>query len=349
MLGGRLQAVRRVGHAVGARHKFLAPPFLVDSSTPPVYIQRPPDLAAKAAAAERELRHCNACPRRCGVDRIRHADGRGAVCRIGTHARVSYAAPHFTEEPCISGTRGSGNIYFTSCNLRCVFCQNSDVSQPSDRAAGVELQPHQLAHLFLALQNEHRVHNINLVTPEHLVPQVVLALAKAIPKGLRIPVVYNSSAYDAPASLALLDGLVDIYMPDFKFWEASTARRLAHASDYPEAAKRSLVEMQRQVGPLVFSEDGLARRGLLLRHLLMPGLAEEGAAILRWVAQELGTDTFVNIMDQYQPSAFLVGRTRRDGSQRHVDINRSVTDEEIAAVDAAARAAGLHRLHSLWT
>lgn len=182
------------------------------------------------------------------------------------------------------------------CNLRCSFCQNHDIAH---QKKGFHLQPDELADWFLKLQDVGRVHNINLVTPEHVVPQVALALLHARDQGLRLPVVYNTSAYDSPASLALLDGLVDIYLPDFKVWEPATARRLLKADDYAAAARESIRAMHAQVGDLCFTGDGLARRGLLVRHLVMPGLEAEGARIMRFLAEEVSTDTFVNIMGMY--------------------------------------------------
>ena len=176
------------------------------------------------------------------------------VCHTGRYARVASVFPHFGEENCLRGVRGSGTIFFSLCNLRCVFCQNWDISQ---QARGAEYTPEQLADIMLELQGM-GCHNINFVTPEHVAPQVIEAIAEAIPRGLHVPIVYNTSAYDALSSLALLDGLIDIYMPDFKFWEKDSARRLAKAKDYPERAREAIAEMHRQVGPLRFGADGLA-------------------------------------------------------------------------------------------
>jgi putative pyruvate formate lyase activating enzyme len=195
--------------------------------------------------------------------------------------------------------------------------------------------------MMLRLQ-EIGCHNVNLVTPEHVVPQIVEALALAVRAGLEIPVVYNTSAYDAPASLALMEGLVDIYMPDFKFWEASTARRLARATDYPEAARRAIAEMHRQVGVLCMGRDGVARRGVLVRHLVMPGLEAETAAIFRWLGEALSPDTYVNIMAQYRPDH------RVPGSPRYADIDRRPSTAEMTAAYSAAKAAGLWRLAGRW-
>ncbi|MBM3695508.1 MAG: radical SAM protein, partial [Actinobacteria bacterium] len=268
----------------------------LSGSWEPAYLEawRSGALDQKAAAAREELRHCRACPRDCGVDRFA---GETGTCRVGRHALVASAFPHHGEEDCLRGRGGSGTIFFAGCNLRCVFCQNWDISQ---RDSGAACPPEDLAGLMLALQDR-GCHNINLVTPEHVAPQIAEALALAVPGGLRLPLVYNTGAYDGPASLHLMAGLVDMYMPDFKFWEPATARRLAATADYPERAREAIAEMHRQVGVLRLGPDGLARRGVLVRHLVMPGLGAETAAILSWLARTLSIDTYVNLMAQYRP------------------------------------------------
>jgi putative pyruvate formate lyase activating enzyme len=288
-------------------------------------------LHAKVQIALAEMRACRACPRDCGIDRTAH---NVPVCGIGRHARVAAAFPHFGEENPLRGTGGSGTIFFSSCNLRCVFCQNWDVSASP---AGRELDAVSLAEVMLGLQ-EYGCHNINLVTPEHVVPHIVEALALAVPAGLRLPLVYNTSAYDGLASLQLMEDLVDIYMPDFKFWDPETARWLARAHDYPDVARAAIAEMHRQVGDLVTDDSGVARRGLLVRHLVMPGLGDETAAILRWLAEEISPDTYVNIMGQYRPDH------RVPGNARYGDIDRRVSRAEMEAAYGAARKAGLRRL-----
>jgi putative pyruvate formate lyase activating enzyme len=310
--------------------------FLVDSSEPVLlHTWRRGEMPAKVKAALAELAACRCCPRDCGVDRL--ADER-KVCRTGRHAVVSSAFPHFGEEDCLRGWRGSGTIFFGLCNLRCVFCQNWDISQES---SGREASAREIAELALELQRQ-GCHNLNFVTPEHVVPQVVEALALAVEGGLHIPVVYNTSAYDALPSLRLLEGLVDVYMPDFKLWRVESAKRLLGAKDYPQRAREAIREMHRQVGPLTFGADGLARRGLLVRHLVMPGHLDESEAVFRWLAEELSPDTYVNIMGQYRP-AHRVGERFQDGRPRYGEIDRRPLREELAAAYRAARRAGLWR------
>src|ERR671937_3257282 len=206
---------------------------------------------------------CGVCPRLCKVDRL--ADQAG-LCRVGRHAVVASYFAHFGEEDCLRGRRGSGTIFFSGCNLRCVFCQNHDISW---QVRGERASPVRLAEMMLELQAI-GCHNINWVTPEHVVPQILEALPHAIDAGLRLPIVYNTSSYDSLDSLALMDGIVDIYMPDLKVWTPGRARRYLRMPGYPQVAKAAVTEMNRQVGPLRLGDDGLARRGLLVRHLVMP-------------------------------------------------------------------------------
>ncbi|WIA40873.1 hypothetical protein OEZ86_004539 [Tetradesmus obliquus] len=296
-------------------------------------------MPAKLKAAEKELANCKACPRDCGVDRLA---GQLGMCGVGRKLLVSTVAPHFAEESPLQGWNGSGTVFFSMCNLRCVFCQNWDISQ---KRAGFELSGAELADWMMKLQDFGNCHNINFVTPEHVAPQLVEAIAAAVEKGLNIPIIYNTSAYDGLPSLALMDGLVDIYMPDFKFFTAESGQRYAKARDYAEVAKAAIKEMHRQVGDLVFSPDGLAKRGLLLRHLVMPGLVDEGKAILDWVVMELGRDTYVHIMEQYSPR-HLVGsgeQRSRQGWDSYEDINRPVSSDEVQQLRQYARSIGLWR------
>ncbi|MGD9021547.1 MAG: radical SAM protein [Lysobacterales bacterium] len=304
----------------------------------PAYLSlhRRGELAKRAERALEELKDCCACPRDCHVNRLEDEE---LICRTGRYARVSSAFAHHGEEDCLRGQQGSGTIFFGGCNLRCVFCQNWDISQ---RAVGEASTAEQIAHLMLTLQ-EQDCHNINLVTPEHVAPQVIEALAVAVPAGLRLPVVYNTSAYDALPSLRLLDGLVDIYMPDFKFWTRESSRRLLKAKDYPERARDAILEMHRQVGDLRFGADGLARRGLLVRYLVMPGQQDEATAVFQWLADEVSPDTYVNIMGQYRPGYQAANRYTRSRQERYPDINRPLERSELDAAYAAARQAGLWR------
>ncbi len=314
--------------------------FVVPSATP-AYLDPAVrgSMERRVAAALEELACCRACPRNCKVNRLA---GEAKVCRTGRYAKVSSAFPHRGEEDCLRGTRGSGTIFFGMCNLHCVFCQNWDISQSP---GGRESSPEQIADLMLYLQGQ-GCHNINLVTPEHVAPQLIEALAVAIERGLRLPIVYNTSAYDALSSLKLMDGLVDIYMPDFKFWSSTSAKRFAKAKDYPDRAREAIAEMHRQVGDLCLSPEGIACRGVLVRHLVMPGLLDESRAIFRWLADRVSPDTWVNIMGQYRP-AYQVGSVAdtgpHAGTPRYEEINRCPTPAELQATYQAAREAGLWR------
>jgi putative pyruvate formate lyase activating enzyme len=293
-------------------------------------------LRERAAAAAAALRACRLCPRNCGVDRSAKGSG---FCRTAGQARVTSAFAHMGEEDVLRGWKGSGTIFFGSCNLGCVFCQNYEISQGP---AGHALPAREVARLMFRLQ-EQGCHNVNLVTPSHVVPMFLEALVLAAEGGLNLPIVYNTGGYDALEALRLLDGIVDLYMPDFKFWEPATARRLTDAQDYPERAREAFREMHRQVGVLKLSPQGLARRGLLVRHLVMPGQARESAAILRWLAAELSPDTYVNIMAQYHP-AHRVGGIGPKQEVLFEDLLRRPSRQELAEAVAAARAAGLWRL-----
>jgi len=242
------------------------------------------------------LKDCTLCPRGCRVDRL---SGTLGYCRTGAIAEIASYGPHFGEESVLVGEHGSGTIFFCGCNLLCIFCQNYDISRP--RGAGCQpVDDRQLARVMVKLQEQGCL-NINLVTPSHVVPQILSALPIAVKSGLTLPLVYNSSGYDSVATLKLLDGIVDIYMPDFKFWSAASAERYAKAADYPERARLALREMQRQVDDLKINAKGHAERGVLVRHLLMPGGFPETEAILRFLAEEISVDCYVNIMDQYRP------------------------------------------------
>jgi len=297
----------------------------------PSYLELGTSEIRRRAAEAFELLgpRCLVCPRLCRVDR---RAGVAGLCAVGRYAVVASWFPHFGEEDCLRGRRGSGTIFFSGCNLRCVFCQNWDISWGNLK--GVVATPERLAAMMLELQGL-GCHNVNFVTPEHVVPQVLEALPLAIESGLRLPIVYNTSAYDSLESLRLTDGVVDVYMPDFKLWTNEASRRYLRRADYPDVARESIREMHRQVGDLELDERGLAVRGVLLRHLVMPGLLEETEAILRFVAEELGTGCYVNLMAQYYPS----GRVGRDGE--FAEIDRHLFREEYAQALALAEELGL--------
>jgi putative pyruvate formate lyase activating enzyme len=237
-------------------------------------------LADRIAEARQRLSPCKVCPRLCKVDRL--ADEKG-ICRTGAKAVVSSYAPHFGEESPLVGSGGSGTIFLTHCNLLCVFCQNYEISHLGQ---GVEADEGQLAAMMVSLQRQ-GCHNINFVTPSHVVPQIIAALPKAVAKGLSVPLVYNTSGYDSVETLKLLEGIFDIYMPDFKFWSRESGKRYAKAPDYPEVARNAILEMHRQVGDLVMDAEGVAVKGLLVRHLVMPGGLAETREIMRFLAEKV--------------------------------------------------------------
>ncbi|MBN1932784.1 MAG: radical SAM protein [Desulfobacterales bacterium] len=262
----------------------------------PVYIKtfQKGLLKDKIIKAYNILRCCTLCPRKCKVDRL--SDQRG-VCKTGKKAVVSSYQAHFGEEKPLVGRNGSGTIFFTHCNLLCIFCQNYEISH---QGQGKTVSNEQLADMMLNLQNV-GCHNINFVTPSHVVPQILSAVEIAVRQGLCVPLIYNTSGYDDPKTLKLLEGVIDIYMPDFKFWDPKVAVRTAQASDYPEMARKSLIEMHRQVGDLVIDETGLAIRGLLIRHLVLPNGLAGTREIMRFIASKISTRSYVNIMSQYRP------------------------------------------------
>ncbi|MGD2173762.1 MAG: radical SAM protein [Candidatus Brocadiaceae bacterium] len=267
---------------------------------------------------------CRICPRDCGVNR--HEDQRG-YCGIGRVPLLASAGPHFGEEPCLVGRGGSGTIFLAGCNLLCVFCQNYDISHGR---AGSPAEPERIAGTMMALEGR-GCENINFVTPSHVAPWLMDAVRRARLQGLRVPIVYNCGGYEALETLRLLEGTVDIYMPDAKFWGPETADRYTGAPDYPERMREALREMHRQVGDLQV-EGGVARRGLLVRHLVMPEHVDESEAILRFLAAEVSPNTHVNVMQQYRP-VYRAGH--------YPEIDRTVTAEEYARARGSARGLGL--------
>jgi len=272
---------------------------------------------------------CHLCPRNCRVNRLK---GETGVCRATARVKVSSAFPHFGEEAPLVGQKGSGTIFFSHCGLRCVYCQNYTISINGE---GVEISDEQLAEIMLRIQG-FGCHNINLVTPTHYVPSIVRALRLACQKGLRIPLVYNTGGYDNPEVIQLLDGLVDIYLPDFKYSEASMAAKFSEgAYNYPYYARLAIKEMYRQVGDLVVDERGIARRGLILRHLVLPNGVSGAKEVIRFVAEELSPTTYINLMDQYRPE---------HRAHEFPEISRRLKREEYQEALKWARHYGLKRL-----
>ncbi len=285
-------------------------------------------LKEKIALAYEILKACSLCPRACGVDRL---SGEKGICQIGEHAVVSSFNPHFGEESPLVGNHGSGTIFFARCNLLCIFCQNYDISHEGE---GVEFSSEELARAMLFLQDK-GCPNINFVTPTHVVPQILAALDKAIEAGLRVPLVYNTGGYDRSETLAILDGVFDIYMPDFKYWDPKVAEELSDAPDYPERAQKALKEMHRQVGDLMMDGQGIAQRGLLIRHLVLPEGLAGTRQVMRFLAREISPNSYVNIMAQYRPC----GRASEVQALR-----RSITEEEHQEAIQMANKEGITRL-----
>lgn len=285
-------------------------------------------LADSTAKAFRIIENCRLCPRECEVNRLKDEMG---ICLTGRFALVSGCNPHFGEEAPLVGTNGSGTIFLANCNLLCVFCQNWETSHLGDGRAA---NPETLAAMMLYLQNQ-GCHNINFVTPTHVVPQILEALPHAIEGGLNVPLVYNTSGYDSVETLKLLEGIFDIYMPDFKFWNTWPARKYLKAPDYPEKAREAILEMHRQVGDLSMDENGIALRGVLLRHLVMPGDTAGSREIMRFLAKEISPNTYVNIMDQYHPCG---------NAHKYPPLDRCITSEEYEEALISAQEEGITRL-----
>jgi len=284
-------------------------------------------LESKIRAGERMLKNCQLCPRKCEVNRFEEM---GKICNTGIYPLVSNSFPHFGEEPCLVGLRGSGTIFFTSCNLRCVFCQNWDISHS---LKGSEITPFDLAKIMIDLQDR-GCHNINFVTPSHNITPILKAVYLAAEIGLNIPLVYNTSAYDSLESLDLLDGIIDIYMPDFKFWDRKSAKRYLNAQDYPVIAQRNLKIMYKQVGDLLVNDQKIAVRGLLVRHLVLPEHIKDTRQIVRFLAQQISPRTALNIMFQYRPDYKV-------NTDHFTELNRSVSSQERRYAKQLKRESGL--------
>lgn len=285
-------------------------------------------LRAAADQALAALSACTLCPRRCGVDRTA---GETGYCRTADQAVVASYNAHFGEEAPLVGRKGSGTIFFAHCNLLCTFCQNYEISHGGE---GWPVNARQLADIMLELQTM-GCHNINFVTPSHVVPQILAALIPAAEQGLHIPLVFNSGGYDSVETLRLLDGIVDIYMPDFKFMDAAVAEQTCQAPDYPAVVQAAVAEMHRQVGDLEIAESGLAQRGLLVRHLVLPDGLAGTRQVMRFLATRISADTYVNIMPQYRPC----GRAREMPA-----LSRTPTVEEFEQALREAQEEGITRL-----
>lgn len=297
--------------------------------TTPAYLNLPAvELRDRANAAYARMEHCDLCARRCDTNRL---VGKLGTCKTGLQARVSSFGPHMGEEDPLRGWNGSGTIFFARCNLRCVFCQNHDISQAD---AGNEVTAQELANIMLELQVM-GCHNINLVSPSHVVPQILAALRLAAHAGLCIPLVYNTGGYDSLDTLQLLDGIVDIYMPDMKFANAGNAKKYSHALNYPQVNRAAVSEMYRQVGDLKIDNNGLATRGLLVRHLVLPRNLAGTKHVVKFIADEISVNTYLNLMAQYRP-AYIAGR--------YPELNRRITASEYNAAVMMAKETGLTNL-----
>lgn len=240
------------------------------------------------------MKQCTLCPRRCGALRI---EGKKGFCGEKSTVRVARAALHFWEEPCISGENGSGTVFFTGCTLRCVYCQNHNIS---DGSVGKEISVERLAEIFLELQNQ-GANNINLVTPTHFVPEIIKALDMAKSRGMNLPIVYNTSGYETLETLKMLDGYVDIYLPDFKYLDKNHAKKYSMAEDYPEVAKAAISEMVRQTGEPEFDKNGILQKGVIVRHLLLPGCLNDAKNIVKYLYETYGDMIYMSLMSQYTP------------------------------------------------
>ncbi len=285
-------------------------------------------LKANAEQAKSVLTRCTLCPRSCKVNRT---SGETGFCQTGQKALVASYSAHFGEEVPLVGRSGSGTIFFAQCNLKCNFCQNYDISRQD---AGYAVNDRQLAEIMIALQSA-GCHNINFVTPSHVVPQIMSALIVAIDKGLHIPLVYNSSGYDSVATLTRLDPIIDIYMPDFKFWDGKIAASACQAKDYAQVARDALKEMHRQVGDLVMDAHGMAYQGLLVRHLVLPKGLAGTSQVMGFIATQISANTYVNVMSQYRPCG---------EASNTAGLERSITTAEYKNALEQTRQAGITRL-----
>jgi putative pyruvate formate lyase activating enzyme len=285
------------------------------------------ELSLRIQLLKEFLKECQLCPRECKVDRL---NGEVGVCQAGSELMVSSAFPHFGEEPPLVGYQGSGTIFLAHCNLRCIFCQNYDISHLGN---GEHITSSDMARAMVKLQ-EMGCHNINFVTPTHYTPQIVASLPEAIENGLRLPIVYNCSGYESIEVIRLLEGVVDIYMPDVKYMDKKHSKQFSNAPDYPEVMKKVLKEMHRQVGELSINSKGVAEKGVLIRHLVMPNGVASSEEVLRFIAEEISVHSYVNIMDQYRPEY---------RAREYPDINRRITHKEYLEAIQWAKGYQLYR------
>ncbi len=294
----------------------------------PAYLQllRSGELKRRTAEAYARLEACDICARECGVNRLLNPEGAG--CHTGERAIVSSYGPHFGEEDPLVGSGGSGTIFFSRCNLRCQYCQNYEISQ---MGIGQEVEPEDLARMMLSLQSQ-GCHNINFVSPSHVVPQILAGLLVAAEAGLRLPLVYNTGGYDSLKTLALLDGVIDIYMPDAKYADAGVAQRYSKIRNYPAVNQAAIREMHRQVGDLTMDERGVAQRGVLVRHLVLPKGLAGTAEIVRFLRDKVSPNTYINVMAQYRPCY---------RAHELPPLSRRISSEEVAEAVRLAEEAGL--------
>ena len=279
-------------------------------------LYRTGELKSRVHLLNKKLESCSVCPRRCGVNRLEDKEG---YCKTGRRPLVCSYCAHFGEESPISGDRGSGTIFFGQCNLRCVFCQNADISQIPAGRERYAISVNQLARIMLQLQDVRQCHNINFVSPGHFVPQIAAAVYQAVPAGLHIPLVYNSNGYDDMETLQLLDGIIDVYMPDLKYADPVIAAKYSAVRDYPHYAHTALKEMFRQVGLLQMDDQGVAMRGLLIRHLVLPDNIAGTTKVLEWVKNELSIEVTISLMAQYHPCHY---------ANKIPKLNRVITQKE---------------------
>ncbi|MBE0688051.1 MAG: radical SAM protein [Anaerolineaceae bacterium] len=278
-----------------------------------------------------KLAMCNICPLSCGVNRLEEKKG---VCLTGRYAQISSFGPHYGEEKPLSGWQGSGTIFFSRCNLHCVFCQNADISQ---EGFGKEVTAEELAEIMLELQTM-GCHNINLVSPSHVVPQILESVFLASQRGLNLPIVYNCGGYDSVETLKLLDGVIDIYMPDMKYADEKIAKKYSRVPNYPMINQAAILEMHRQVGDLVMDDNGIAVKGLLVRHLIMPDGVTGTENVIKFLAEKISRNVYLNLMDQYWPAY---------QATRYPEINRRVNQSEMKKAIEIARNMDLQRFSIL--